>query len=232
MNYFPPSPIDLSGKIVLLTGAGREPVRSLAVALARYGARLSLNDFTPQNLEETAALVRAAGGKAACHIADPAKGLAARMLFDEVLDTWEGLDALVLYPRAEPTTSILRLDEWDWQRTLEANLSAPFLLMQTTGAWMRAEGRSGLFINLISNAASDAPDPRRFAFQTTQAGLATLTRSAAPDLMAYNIRTYGFTLGELPDPDNLAEQVLPLFHPECQEPAGSIWTVAQRRREG
>lgn len=228
---FSPSPIDLSGKIVLLTGAGREPVRSLAVALARHGARLSLNDFTPQNLEETAAAVRAAGGKATCHIVDPAKGLAARMLFDEVLDTWEGLDALVLYPRAEPTTSLLRLDEWDWQRTLEANLSAPFLLMQTVGAWMRAEGRPGLFINLISSEASAAPDPRRFAFQTTQAGLEALTRSVAPELLSYNIRTYGFTLGELPDPDNLAKQVLPLFPIDCPEPAGSIWALAQRRRE-
>ncbi len=225
------SSIDLSGKIVLLTGAGREPVRSLAVALAQRGARLSLSDLTPYNLEETAAAVRAAGGQAACHVADPVKGLAARALFEEVLDTWEGLDALVLCPRAEPVTPLLRLDEWDWQRTLEANLSAPFLLMQTTAAWMRAENRSGLFINLISTGPDDPPDARRFAFQTAQAGLAAFTRSTAQELWAYNIRTYGFYLGEQPDPVCLIESVLPLFDPAAPGPVGSLWKVTQRRRE-
>lgn len=180
--------------VALLTGAGREPIRSLAVALAAHGTALALTDLTPMGLEETAALLP--NGQVTCHVSDPSKGLAAHMLIEEVLDAWGRVDIVVNCPRAEPHTPLLELDEWDWQRTLEANLNAPFLLMQTLGNWMKTELRPGTMLNILNAAAMVPTSPARTAYSVSQMGLAALTRSAALELLEYNISVNGVCLGE------------------------------------
>lgn len=175
----------------MITGAGRAPARALALALAGQGVGLALCDLTPMALEETARQARSLGAQVTTHVSDPSKGLAARMLVDEVVEAWSGLDFLVLYPGAEPRQGLLELDEWDWQRTLESNLNAPFLLMQTTARWMRSEGRGGVFISLIS-PATQPEFSGGVAFRASQAGLRALTGAAAAELAGDGIRVYGF----------------------------------------
>ncbi len=184
----------LDGKIALIHGAGREPARSLALALAAHGAGLALCDLTPMAVEQTAAAAEALDARATCHIADPSKGLAARMLVDEVLEAWGGLDILVLHPRAEPRQPLLALDEWDWHRTLESNLNAPFLLMQLVGGWLMAEGRGGVVINLITGSPQPPAQPEGAAFYTSQMALRALTRSAAPEFAAQGIQLFGIAV--------------------------------------
>lgn len=181
----------LSGKIALITGAGREPARSLALELAACGAGLALSDLTPMALEETAALAQVSGAAVSTHVTDPSKGLAARMLVDEVLERWDGLDFLALNPRAEPRLPLLRLDEWDFQRTLESNLNGPFLLMQLAANWMHSEGRPGVFLNLIGAEENPPAEPEKATFYVSQAALRALTRAAAPELLAHGVRLYG-----------------------------------------
>ena len=77
--------VSLNGKTALVTGAGREAARAVALALAKRGVRLALSDLTPMQLEETARLVRELGGQATTHIADPSKSLAAHMLVEEFI---------------------------------------------------------------------------------------------------------------------------------------------------
>ena len=150
----------LSEQVALITGAGREPARSLALALAARGVGLALSDLTPMALEQTAAQAQSLGARVTTHVTDASKGLAARMLVDEVLETWDGLDILVLHPYAEPRHPLLQLDEWDFQHTFESNINGPFLLMQLAANWMHSEARSGVIINLIS-AGPTPPQARK-----------------------------------------------------------------------
>jgi NAD(P)-dependent dehydrogenase (short-subunit alcohol dehydrogenase family) len=186
----------LSEQVALITGAGRDPARKLALALAARGVGLALSDLTPMALEQSAGQARSLGARVSTHVTDPSKGLAARMLVDEVLETWDGLDILVLHPRAEPRQPLLQLDEWDFQRTVESNLNGPFLLMQLAANWMHSEARSGVIINLIGVGPTPPLAPEKAAFYASQMALRALTQTAAPELAALGVRLFGITCAE------------------------------------
>ena len=205
-----------------MTGGGREPVRALAVALAQLGWNLALNDLVPTRLDETARLAREAGAQVSTHIGDASKGLFARGLVEEALDAWGQIDALVNFPMAEPRLALLDLDEWDFQRTLEANIHGPFLLMQLVGNWLRNEERSGVMINLISGPSEPPLHAGREAYYTSQMGLRALTDAAAPGFHVYNIDVFGICLGES-QPETLARQAVSLLISQGQVPSGTIF---------
>jgi 3-oxoacyl-[acyl-carrier protein] reductase len=211
-----------SPRTALLTGAGREPARSLALALAACGWNLALNDLVPTRLDETARLARAAGaGGVSTHIGDASKGLFARGLVEEALDAWGQIDALINFPMAEPRLSLLDLDEWDFQRTLEANIHGPFLLIQLVGNWLRNEKHPGVMINLISGPMEPPAQAGREAYYTSQMGLRALTASAAPGLAEYNVNIYGICLGAN-QPETLVMRALSLLESQAQVPTGTI----------
>ncbi len=211
---------------VLITSAGREPAKSIALALAEPGVRLALTDLTPMGLEETAALVRAQGAEVSTHVADPSKGLAVRMLIDEVLERWDTLDALVNCPLAQPTAGILELDEWDFQRTLESNIGGPFLMLQALGRIWREEGRGGTILHIITGGGARPPEAGRSAFAASQAGLRALTRSAA-ELAPWGIRVLGLCLESVNPRGALiaAQLAAQILHGQTPAEPGTLFEV-------
>jgi 3-oxoacyl-[acyl-carrier protein] reductase len=208
----------------LITSAGRDPARTLALALAALGWRLALNDLMPQRLDETAMEAQALGAHVSTHIGDSSKGLFARGLVEEVLERWERIDLLVNCPLAEPRLPLLELDEWDFQRTLEANVHGPFLLMQLVGNWMRNERHRGMILNLITSPITPPAKAGREAFFTSQMALRALTAAAAPELLLYNIHIFGVCVGENAG-EALVNQVKQLLNPDQTFPTGSIFQV-------
>ncbi|HLF32334.1 MAG TPA: SDR family NAD(P)-dependent oxidoreductase [Xanthomonadales bacterium] len=182
----------LTGKVVLIVGAGRPLGRLLALGFARAGAKLALHDLSPVHLDETAAQVQALGAESRCYTGDVGKGLPCRALISDVLDDWQQLDVLVTCLQAEPPAGLLQLDEWDWTRTLELNLSGPFLLAQAAAPVMIEQG-GGAIIFIQSDKAAE-PSP---AFSASQAGLNGLALAAAAELLPYNIKSYAVDAGDL-----------------------------------
>ncbi|MBN1665440.1 MAG: SDR family NAD(P)-dependent oxidoreductase [Anaerolineales bacterium] len=174
----------LSGKVVLITGAGRGLGRRLALAFARQGAFVAANDITPINLDETVAQVEAAGGCIRPYLEDIASKLAIQTLLAAVLDDWGRIDVLVNHAQVRPRSSLLEIDEWDWRRAIDVNLTGAVLLIQSVAREMRARNQdnqgNGQIINL-------APPDGPAAFTASKAGLAGLTAQAATELQAYNI---------------------------------------------
>ena len=209
------------GKTALITSAGREPARGLALALAGWGWQLALNDLTPTHLEETASAARDLGAQVSTHVGDSSKGLFARGLVEEVLERWGQLDLLVNCPLAEPRLGLLDLDEWDFLRTLEANVHGPFLLMQLAGNWMRNERHPGTILNLVNSVAAAPLRAGREAFYTSQMGLRALTAAAAPGLREYGIFVYGICVGGKGG-ERLVEQARLLLEAPQVLPSGSI----------
>lgn len=175
------------GKVVLITGAGRGIGRAIAQAFAARGARVAANDISPVNLDETVASILATGGQAKAYIADVAQKMAIQTMIEEVRDDWERIDILVNNAGVEPHAPLLELDEWDWRRTLEVNLSGPFLTMQSVGRVMRDQG-GGIIVNIGSIAGRAHGLKDRAAYVASKTGLIGLTREAARELAAYNIR--------------------------------------------
>ncbi|GAP12561.1 dehydrogenase [Longilinea arvoryzae] len=179
----------LDGKTALVIGAGRSLGRALSLALAGAGAAVAAQDLSPVGLDATADAVRAAGGSIRAYCGETGKGLPAGALMDEVLNDFQRIDLFFHCAWAHPIAGLLELDEWDWQRAFETNVTSPYLLLRLVGRHMQDlhGGAAGIF-------AVDAARPPVFA--ASQAARLALVRAAAAEFSAYNISVFAICLGD------------------------------------
>ncbi|MGZ9223215.1 MAG: SDR family NAD(P)-dependent oxidoreductase [Anaerolineales bacterium] len=177
----------LRDKVVLITGAGRGSGRYLALAFAERGAIVAANDISPINVEEVVDQIIAQGGHAKAYIDDIVKKVAAQNIVKQVEDDFGRIDILINHAAVQPHVSLLDMDEWDWHRVLDVNLTGVFLMMQSVGRVMRARC-SGVIINLITVRQEWAEGEA--AFVASMSGLAGLTRRAARELSPHGIQVH------------------------------------------
>ena len=190
---------EFADKVVLITGAGKGAGRALAVAFAARGARVALDDISPVNVDEGAAQITASGGQARTYLHDVAKKVGVQALVNQVEDDWGRVDILIQHAAVAPHTPLLDLDEWDWHRTLDVNLTGAFLALQSAGRVMRAQG-GGIIVNLVPGSGSVG---EAGAYEASMAGLRGLTVAAARELTPFGVRVHAVELGE-----NVVEEVL------------------------
>ena len=178
---------DFKDKVVLVTGAGRGIGRAIAEAFASHGASVAANDLTPVNLDETLRRIAAAGGRSKDYVFDIAMKMPVQALVEAVLQDWGRIDILVNNAGVEPHAALLDMDEWDWRRTIDVNLSGSFFTLQTVGRVMREQG-GGVVVNIASIAGRAHGLKDRAAYVASKMGLIGLTREAARELAAYRIR--------------------------------------------
>lgn len=173
--------MDLDGKVVLITGAGKGNGRLLAKLFAGHGARVAANDISPVNLDD---LVRGADGEIRAYPEDVAKKVGAQAVLKQVEDDFGRIDIVVNHAAVEPHVTLLDMDEWDWHRVLDVNLTGAFLLIQSAGRIMRHNG-SGVIINWI-----DLEHPWRLqaaAYAASMYGLVALTQAASAELAPHGV---------------------------------------------
>ncbi|GAB4500404.1 MAG: hypothetical protein OHK003_20590 [Anaerolineales bacterium] len=175
----------MKNKVVLITGAGKGIGRKLAEELAARGAIIAANDISPINVEEVVDGIRAKGGKAKTYIEDVAKKVGAQMTVKSVEDDFGALDILINHAAVEPDTPLLDMDEWDWHRVLDVNLTGAFLMAQTAGRIMRVKG-SGVIVNLV--AGTGKKEKEAGAYHASKAGLGELSRQLARELNPYGVK--------------------------------------------
>lgn len=188
---------ELAGKVVLITGAGKGSGQALARALAERGAIIAANDISPINVEEVVDEIVGQGWRAKAYIEDVAKKLGAQNLIKQVEDEFGSLDILINHASVRPHDALLDMDEWDWHRTLDVNLTGTFLMTQSVGRVMRGKG-SGVIINLVTLSQESAGDEAgdEAAFAASMQGLAGFTSQAARELSPFGIRVHLVETGE------------------------------------
>jgi NAD(P)-dependent dehydrogenase (short-subunit alcohol dehydrogenase family) len=179
----------LRDKVVLITGAGKGSGRLLAQACAEQGASLALNDISPINVEEVVDQILAKGGRAKSYVDDIAKKVAVQNMINQVEDDFGRIDILIHHAAVEPNIPVLDMDEWDWHRTLDVNLSGAFLMTQSAGRVMRVQG-TGVIINLITESTAPESLHGKAAFIASMRGLDGFTRQAARELSPYGIQVH------------------------------------------
>jgi 3-oxoacyl-[acyl-carrier protein] reductase len=172
---------DFAEKVVLITGADRGIGQALALAFGEQGAIVAANALTPVNLDETILQIHARGGHAKAYVADIASKLALQTMLHEIIDQFGRLDILIQTASVDPPDELLEIDEWDWRRMVDSNLTGPFLLMQSASRLMRSQG-GGVIINIV------CPDENSAAATAGKMGLLALTNAAASEFGAYNIQ--------------------------------------------
>src|SRR5512139_3065273 len=174
-------------KVVLVTGAGRGIGKAIAIAFARAGACVAVNDINPDSCAKAADEIIALGGPAAACQADVANKLAVQAMLIDIEDRWERIDILINNAGVEPHQPIVQLDEWDWNRTLDVNLKGAFLCSQSAGRMMQKQG-GGVIVNIASIAGRAAGLRDRSAYVASKAGLIGFTKECAREFAAYNVR--------------------------------------------
>ena len=193
---------NLKNKVILITGAGKGSGRLLAKALAEHGAIVAANDISPINVEQVVDEINLQGGRAKAYIEDIAKKVGVQNLVNQVEDDFGRIDVLINHAAVEPNVPLLNMDEWDWHRVLDVNLTGTFLMTQSVGRVMREKGggvtplaslkdsmgASGVIINLITGSTRD--EKSEAAFVASMNALEGFTRQAARELSPHGIRVY------------------------------------------
>jgi len=198
--------VDLRERVVLITGAGKGCGRILAGVFAERGAWVAANDISPVNVEEVVKEITNKGGRAKTYLEDVAKKLGAQFIIKQVEDDFGQIDILINHAAVEPHVPLLDMDEWDWHRVLDVNLTGAFLMTQSAGRVMRERGK-GVIINLVTESARPGPDRREAAFVASMSGLTGFTHQAARELRPDGIRV--FTAKN--DPAKIVDEVFALL---------------------
>jgi gluconate 5-dehydrogenase len=160
-----------------VTGGSSGIGRAMAGALGRAGARVVLVARRPEPLADTVGELTADGVEAGAVTVDLADRAALTAATDTIVSRYGEPDVLVNAAAVNLRPPLESLTDADWDVTLAANLTAPFLLGQRFGAAMAARGW-GRIINVVSQQAFRAYG-NSGAYGVSKAGLVALTRSQA-----------------------------------------------------
>jgi NAD(P)-dependent dehydrogenase (short-subunit alcohol dehydrogenase family) len=176
------SEFDLTGKVCVVTGAGRGIGRAMAQALARHGGFVVLVGRTQATLAEAA---EAIGDRVMVHVADVAREADVMALRDAVLARAGKIDVLVNNAGVNPIfRGIERISLDDWQQIIDVNLTGVFLCCKHIGGAM---GAGGSIVN-VSSVAGLGGLPRSVPYCASKGGVEMLTRALALDWAKRGVR--------------------------------------------
>ncbi|OIQ92610.1 gluconate 5-dehydrogenase [mine drainage metagenome] len=181
---------DLSGKTVLVTGAGANGGigHALALGFARAGARMAVADIDDQGIAQTQQELMDLGIKPVSAHCDISKQDQVAALFDDIDREFGRLDVLINVPFYFPRrTKPHEIELADWERMLAVNMTGYFLCCQQALRRMLAAG-SGAIINIGSNAGELALGRGAFPYSCTKAAVHQMTRELAVEYGGSGIR--------------------------------------------
>ncbi len=178
--------LNLKDKVVLITGSGSGMGQTMAVAFAREGAKVAVNDVNAKGIDETLALVREAGGTAVAAPCDITQLDAVNALVKKLETELGGVDILVnnaavliahaLYLETKPE---------DCDKEIKVIL---YGTMHCTRAVLpgMVTRKYGKVINIVTDAARIGQE-REVNYSTAKGGVISFTRSIAREVGRYNI---------------------------------------------
>jgi 3-oxoacyl-[acyl-carrier protein] reductase len=172
---------ELIGKVAVVTGAGRNIGRAIALTLAEGGASVLVN--ARRNRVEAEAVVReieAAGGKAIAHIGDVADAKAVQVMADAAVRQFGRIDILVNNAALRREMPFAQMDYADWREILDVTLDGTFHCVKACLPALRQSG-AGTIVN-IGGLSAHTGAANRAHVVTAKAGIIGFTRALAHDL--------------------------------------------------
>jgi len=177
---------ELNGKVAAVTGAGSGIGRATAVAFAAAGARVVASDVVTASLEETAGLIRAAGGESVTVVTDVAKRTDVDRLVEACLEFGD-LDVMVANAGVSLDRPFLEVTEQDLDTTFAVNLKGVFFCGQAAARAMITAGHGGSIVTVASIYGERAAEGCS-AYCASKGGVRMLTKAMALELGPHGIR--------------------------------------------
>jgi NAD(P)-dependent dehydrogenase (short-subunit alcohol dehydrogenase family) len=183
-------------KTVLVTGGGSGIGRAVALDFARHGATVAVTGRRSEPLADTVEQIQALGADASALPADLTDTVQVANLMQTVVDRYGQLDLAVNNAGTNTLGMVADLDEADWSRIVATNLTGVWLSLKHEIAHMRRSG-GGVIVNVSSRIGAHSTVPGTGAYAATKAGVSALTRTAAREYIADNIRINAVSPGAI-----------------------------------
>ena len=174
----------LKEKVALITGAGGDLGRGMALRFAEEGAKVTVNDKNLGKAQETVDLVTKQGGVAAPNGADLTKAEEVKEMVGQVIREWGRLDILVNNAGDIRDALLIKMSDEDWDFVVDLNLKASFLCARAVAPHMIERGY-GKIVNISSMAYKGNIGQANYV--AAKAGVVGLTQALGLELARYGI---------------------------------------------
>ena len=185
---------DLSGKVALVTGAGRGLGRAMAGGLAAAGARIVVAGRTAADVEAAAEEIRHAGGEAIAVPFDAVSRTENRRLVDESVAHFGRLDIAVVNHGIGRAKAAVEVSDAELAEMIDINLKSAFVCAQEAARRMVAQGTGGAIV-FTSSTGSQVAFTHLSTYGAAKGGVDQMCRQFAQELAPHRIRVNALSPG-------------------------------------
>jgi NAD(P)-dependent dehydrogenase (short-subunit alcohol dehydrogenase family) len=186
----------IEGKVVVVTGAGNGIGRDIALAMARYGAKVVVNDIgaslsgdpmAANPAEQVVAEIKAFGGEAVANRDSVSQPESAQRIVEAAVDTFGRIDCVVNNAGILRDRIFHKMSVEDWDAVLKVHLYGAYYTSKAAALHFR-EQNSGSLIHMTSTSGLIG-NVGQANYSAAKLGIAALSKSIALDMQKFNVRS-------------------------------------------
>ena len=174
-------------KNVCITGAGNGIGKAVAIAMSKEGYNVICADINFEEAKKTVEIISSNNGSGLAIKTDVTNILDIKDMVNKVVEQFGSLDIMVNNAGVTRTSSIMDLNEKDWDWIHNVNAKGTFFCLQTAAYQMIKQETGGRIINMASVGGKGFVDVSNAIYAASKGAVISLTKTAAQELGKYDI---------------------------------------------